>query len=89
MPKDPTDEIVEKAIKREKKSKDPYVNSIDPPGLEGTGLGKKHERFIEFEREEERDDPEAPTGENTFEELSSDKEEDTTEGEITDTEESS
>ncbi len=85
MPEDPMDETVEKAIKKERKSKDPYLNSIDPPGLEGTGLGKKREMYSEFEKEEEKDDPEGPTG-DTFEELSSDKETDTTEGEITDTE---
>lgn len=86
MPEDPTDEVVEKAIKKERKAKDPYVNSIDPPGLEGTGLGKKNEEYIEFEREEEKEDPEGPTDETTFEELSSDKEKDATEGELSDSE---
>ena len=87
MSKDPMDEIVEKEIKRERKRRDPYVNSIDPPGLEGTGLGKKHEENVEFERGEEKDDAEGPEG-DSFEELGSDKEEDTTEGELTDNEES-
>ncbi len=86
MVRDPTDERLEKTIKKERKAKDPYINSIDPPGLEGTGLGKKDEEFMEFEREEEKEDPESPVGETTFEELSSDSEKDTTEGEITDTE---
>ena len=79
----PSDETVERAIKKEKKWRDPYVNSIDPPGLEGTGLGKKNEEFIEFEKEEEKEDPDSPSG-DSFEELSSDKEKDSTEGEITD-----
>ena len=82
---DPMDEIVEKEIKRERKWRDPYVNSIDPPGLEGTGLGKDNEEYSDFVKEEEKEDPEGPSG-NTFEEVSSDKEKDTTEGEITDTE---
>ena len=80
-----SDDVIEKAIKRERKSKDPYVNSIDSPGLEGTGLGKDNEEFGDFEKEEERDDPEGPDG-DTFEEISSDKEKDTTEGEFTVTE---
>ena len=79
-----SDDVIEKEIKKERKSKDPYINSIDPPGLEGTGLGKDNEEFIEFEKEEEQDDPEGPIG-DTFEDISSDKEKDTTEGEITDT----
>ena len=85
MSKDPMDEVVEKEIKKERKWKDPYVNSIDPPGLEGSGLGKDNEEYIEFVNEEEKDDPEGPSG-NIFEDMSSDKEKDTTEGEITETE---
>jgi hypothetical protein len=88
MPEDPQDEIAEKAIRKEKKWMDPYENSIDPPGLEGTGLGKKKEMRREFVKGEENEDPEAPVGESTFEDLSSDKEKDSTEGEITDTDES-
>jgi hypothetical protein len=80
-----SDDVIEKAIKKERKSKDPYVNSIDPPGLEGTGLGKDNEEYGDFVKEEEKDDPEGPIG-DSFEDLSSDKEKDTTEGEITDTE---
>ena len=79
-----SDEKVEKTIKKERKWRDPYTNSIDPPGLEGTGLGKGQEEYSEFEKEEENDDPEGPD-KDTFEDLSSDKEDDTTEGEITDT----
>ena len=82
-----SDETVEKAIKKERKWRDPYTNSIDPPGLEGTGLGKGNEEYSDFEKEEEKEDPEGPTGDE-FEDLSSDKEKDSTEGEITDTDES-
>jgi hypothetical protein len=85
MPADPTDAVVEKAIKKERKWRDPYLNSIDPPGFEGTGLGKDNEELAEFEKEEEKEDPEGQIR-DTFEDLSSDKEKDTTEGEITDTE---
>jgi hypothetical protein len=84
MSEDPVDEISERAIKKEKNHDDPYANSIDPPGLEGTGLGKNDEEYDEFVKGEDRDDPEKPVGRTTFERLSSDKEEDTTEGEITD-----
>ena len=80
-----SDETVEKSIRKERKWRNPYENSVDPPGLEGTGLGKGNEEFTVFEREEEKEDPEGPD-KDTFDDLSSDKESDTTEGEITDTE---
>lgn len=88
MSEDPQDERVERAIKRERDYMDPYKNSIDPPGLEGSGLGKKDEEYLEFAKGEEKADPEKPVGRSNFEKLSSDSEEDTTEGEITDTDES-
>ena len=53
---DPMDDIVEKDLKKSRKSNDPYLNSIDPPGLEGSGLGKGNEEFIEFERGEEKEE---------------------------------
>jgi hypothetical protein len=53
---DPMDEIVEKDLKKSRKWADPYLNSVDPPGLEGTGLGKNNEEFIEFERGEEKEE---------------------------------
>ena len=78
MDKDPVDELTEKTIKKERNHLDPYKNSIDPPGLEGTGLGKHDEEYGEFEKGEDRDDPDAPVGRKK---LSPDK--DTKEGEIT------
>ncbi len=53
---DPMDEIVEKDLKKTRKWIDPYMNSAEPPGLEGTGLGKNDEEFIEFERGEEKEE---------------------------------
>jgi len=87
MSEDPVDEIAERAIRKERNHLNPYENSIDPPGLEGTGLGKNDEEYVEFVKGEERDDPDAPVGKTRFEKISSDKEKDTTEGEFTDNEE--
>jgi hypothetical protein len=53
---DPMDDIVENDLKKTRKSNDPYMNSVDPPGLEGSGLGKNDEEFIEFERGEENEE---------------------------------
>jgi len=53
---DPMDDVVEKDLKKTRKSNDPYVNSVDPPGLEGSGLGENNEEFIEFERGEEKEE---------------------------------
>jgi hypothetical protein len=53
---DPMDETVEKDLKKQRKWTDPYANSVDPPGLEGTGLGENDEEFIEFERGEEKEE---------------------------------
>lgn len=73
---DGTDEDVEKNLKKTRKSADPYLNSIDPPGLEGTGLGKNNEEFIEFERGEEKEELRKESdsySEDSFAELPSDK----------------
>ena len=80
-----SDEIAERALKKGRHRSDPYSNSIDPPGLEGTGLGKNEEETRNIEDGEENEDPIGPAG-SEFYDISSDKEEDTTEGEITDTE---
>lgn len=79
MSDDPTDEIAENAIKNSQKYKDPYVNSIDPPGIEGTGLGKKDEEYIEFVEGEEKNDPDSPAGSTKFERLRSSAEDESTE----------
>jgi len=73
---DPMDEIVENDLKKTRKSTDPYLNSIDPPGLEGTGLGKNDEEFIDFQKgeakEEERKESE-DYSEDSFEEIPADR----------------
>ncbi|HZW56143.1 MAG TPA: hypothetical protein VFF30_07635 [Nitrososphaerales archaeon] len=74
----PSDKNVERSIKEERKFLNKGKYSIAPPGFEESGL--------EGEETKEMEDADAKTvSEEDFEELSSDKEEDTTEGEITDT----
>ena len=67
------DETVEKDLKKQRKWTDPYLNSVEPPGLEGTGLGKNNEEFIEFETGEEKEEEKKESddySEHSFEEPS-------------------
>jgi hypothetical protein len=64
------DEIVEKDLKKSRKWTNPYLNSVDPPGLEATGLGKNNEELVEFERGEEKEEEKKESGdysEDSFE----------------------
>jgi hypothetical protein len=76
----PSDESVEKSIKKERDPENRFKNSIVPPFLENDGLPPEQEVSRDFESETE-----VMRKDDDYEELSSDKEEDTTEGEITDT----
>jgi len=78
-----SDEDTEKALKKARRFWDPNANSIEPPRLEGSGLGKKKEETRNIMSGEESEDSVGPEGDE-FYEISSDEEEDTTEGEITD-----
>ena len=79
----PSDEAVERSIKKEKHYLDPKENSIVPEFLENDGIPAREK----VSRDEIRKESQENLQDNVeiFEELSSDKEEDTTEGEITDT----
>ena len=77
----PSDESVERSLKDERNYRDKRKNSIEPPFLENSGIPENEEMSNDLEVSETRNDVNA----EDFSELSSDKEEDTTEGEITDT----
>jgi hypothetical protein len=77
----PADETVEESISDDKKRLDPKEYSIAPPGLEGDGIPPKESVNRDITR-----GAEAHVPVTDYEELSSDHEEDTTEGEITDVE---
>ncbi len=71
------DKIAEKVLREEKKVRsDPKKSSIEPSFLESEpGYGRSNART----------EPDSDMEDVDFEDISSDKEEDTTEGEITDT----
>ena len=72
----PSDEEVERSIKNQRKSDDKHLNSIIPQFLEEDIVRPKENRGKGANEDLQDED---------FEELSSDKEENTTEGELTDT----
>ena len=74
----PSDSAVEGSIKDQKHNQDRRKYSIVPPALENDGLDPNNEVSTDMESSDHY--PE----QGDFEQLSSDKEEDTTEGEITD-----
>ncbi|MHB1908733.1 MAG: hypothetical protein ACYCQJ_07650 [Nitrososphaerales archaeon] len=67
----PSDESVERSLKENRNYRDKRKNSIEPSFLENSGISENATRNDAIDED--------------FSELSSDKEEDTTEGEITDT----
>ncbi len=75
----PSDANVEKSIRKERNSKDRYKNSIVPEFLEDDGIAPKKEESRNMKSQAQ------VMLDEDYEDLSSDKEEDTTEGEITDT----
>lgn len=75
----PSDEKVTQSIKEERNNQDKRKYSITPSFLEDDGLPADEEVTRDMETEDQK------ISEEDFEDLSSDKEEDTTEGEITDT----
>jgi hypothetical protein len=81
--KDPTDEEVERSIRKGRKYLNRSENSIEPGFLENDGLNPGEEISRAEENRESSERVEEDSEE--FDSLSSDKEEDTTEGEITDT----
>jgi hypothetical protein len=78
----PSDEKVEESIRKERRYLDPDQSSIQPSFLENDGIkpSKKVSRDMLLRESSENVQDNA----EIFDELSSDKEEDTTEGEITD-----
>ena len=76
----PSDENVEKSLKEERDYLNKRKYSIVPRFLENDGLDEKKEVRREAEKRESR-----AIASEDYEDLSSDKENDTTEGEITDT----
>lgn len=77
----PSDESVERSIGEQKRYSDKRKNSIVPEFLENTGIKPSEEMSNDLQVSETRN----AENEEDFNDLSSDKEEDTTEGEITDT----
>ena len=78
----PSDESVEKSIREEGRRLDRRKNSIVPEFMENDGVAPDEEVSRDMEIKEGQEEI---NEERDFYDLSSDKEEDTTEGEITDT----
>jgi hypothetical protein len=76
----PSDEEVEESIKAQRDHTNRRKNSIEPSFLESDDVDRVEEVTRSTERKEAREE-----ADEDYEDLSSDKEEDTTEGEITDT----
>jgi hypothetical protein len=83
MSEEDQDKVVESSLKKERRFLDPSENSIEPSFLENDGLNPAEEYSREKARKDSKEIVEDDA--ETFDQLSSDKEQDTTEGEIVDT----